>query len=1614
MKVKCSVSGCDYETEDVKDEIVVALLNLHAKSHTAASANVEQMRRPMISSVGSTQDWDFFIHRWNAYKTGTALTGSRIASQLLQCCGEELLRDVMQSAGYSLENETEKEVLAAIEAVAVKADNSLVARYKLHNMRQDVEEPIRSFSARIKSQASVCNYVIKCPSCSKNVDYTSSVLRDVLCSGLADEDVQGSILGDSNDKLSYDDVLLKVEAKESGRVAAAKLRGAQSSEAVRSTYTKLKTEKVKSTSSEKCNYCGNKGHGKRASAEIRRSKCPAFNTTCDKCKKKHHFKKVCRSKAVEDEHRAIDTSDTESDGAAALESLCSVDTTPDKTSLSHIQCLDHHIYDEMCRQWMKRPSRSQPYMKVEITAHEEDYKELGLDLGTQSSTATIQAMADTGCQSCLASINVIKRLGFTKKDIIPVRMRMNAANNGAMNLLGAVVLRIKGEGKNGVARETRQIVYVTDNSEKFFLSRESLIALGVISKSFPDIDSCHVLHTYAPDAVEALATETANCGCPLRTAPPPLPTKLPFKVTENNSERLRAYLLDLYKASTFNTCEHQVLPKMNVPPMRLMVDSTATPKAYHKPIPVPLHWQDEVKEGLQQDVRLGVIEEVPIGEPVTWCHRMVICAKKSGKPRRTVDFQPLNAHAVRETHHTQSPFHQARSVPPSKLKTVFDAWNGYHSVPLHPDDRHMTTFITPWGRYRYCVAPQGYIASGDGYSRRYDELVADIPNKTKCIDDTLLWSNSIEESFFQAAEWLDTCGRNGITLNPEKFQFAQTDVEFAGFVIGMNNVRPCDRYIEAIRDFPTPHNLTDMRSWFGLINQVSYTFSMADKMLPFRELLKPDNKFSWTDELDRLFKESKSVIIGEIEEGVRIFDKNKPTCLTTDWSKDGIGFSLFQKHCKCTSPMPFCCNNGWKLTLVGSRFTHPAESRYAPIEGEALAVVDALNKARFFILGCSNLIVAVDHKPLLKVFGDRSLEDITNNRLRNLKEKTLRFKFTMTHIPGVKNKAADATSRHPAGSSNVQKMHLPDDVASAEDCLNIPQLSDYHKDFLAGIRTSEPYIDSLTKEVEVAATSLEAIQSVTWDRTKEATASDDNFHQLLTLIENGMPEYRHELPPSLQEFHQYRDHLHSVDGVVMYKDRIVIPPSLRPDILASLHAAHQGVTMMTSRASSSVFWPGIHPAIIATRENCYHCNRMAPSQPSAPPIEPVLPAYPFQCICSDYFTYKGVTYLVTVDRYSNWPIIERARGGAKGLVDSLGGTFTTYGIPEELASDGGPEFTAPATQSFLKSQGVHHRLSSVAFPHSNSRAEIGVKTVKRLITDNTGPTGELNKDSFQRAILQYRNTPDPDTKLSPAMCIFGRPIRDFIPIPPGKYKPHKTWQETLKAREEALRNRHMRCSEYWSEHTKRLPPLKVGDHVRIQNQTGPNPRKWDKTGTVVEVKQFDQYKVKVDGSGRSTLRNRKFLRKYTPVQLPRPTRTIDEDSWHIRGNGQEDDNGQHDNHQAPPAQHDLPPMPLGADNTAAREPAIQPDAQPVPNPDQHAPAAQREPAAAPHPAQGYVTRSGRVNRPPRWMQDFVMHLAQVLPYTEAPNENHISLSHNVQKQCSKTWGEIEHYEAQLD
>ena len=196
-----------------------------------------------------------------------------------------------------------------------------------------------------------------------------------------------------------------------------------------------------------------------------------------------------------------------------------------------------------------------------------------------------------------------------------------------------------------------------------------------------------------------------------------------------------------------------------------------------------------------------------------------------------------------------------------------------------------------------------------------------------------------------------------------------------------------------------------------------------------------------------------------------------------------------------------------------------------------------------------------------------------------------------------------------------------------------------------------------------AISSLHSLHSINWNEVLIATNSDTNMTLLASIIEEGIPDHRHDMPDVLKVYHPLREHLHTMDGVILYKDRIVIPPTLRPDYLTALYAAHHGTSAMIARAESSVFWPGITQDITSTHDGCIYCNRMAPSQPHAPPIPPTSAAYPFQCICADYFHYGGNNYLFIVDRYSNWAMFERAQAGALGLIQYWRKCFTTFGIP---------------------------------------------------------------------------------------------------------------------------------------------------------------------------------------------------------------------------------------------------------------------------------------------------------------------------------------------------------------
>ena len=1113
------------------------------------------------------------------------------------------------------------------------------------------------------------------------------------------------------------------------------------------------------------------------------------------------------------------------------------------------QKLSHHVYTKQ-RGWVKQAAKNKPMVLVQAKVDLPAY--IALQIPTPRVPVRVSEgyhLADTGASICLGGKQFMRSLGLNEDNLTPCDMSVCGADNANIRVLGAVLVEFAGKNTQ---LKSKQVVYICDGVAGALLSLEACIDLGLVDENFPKLEA-----TEGCSAAQQAKKEGCECACPVRTVAPDPPETIPGELTALSVPKLEAWIREYYSASAFNCCECQALPKMQGPPLKIYMQEGVKPVASHSPIPVPLHWHKKVKAGLDRDEAIGVIERVPPGTPTTWCHRMVVVPKKDNSPRRTVNFQPLNQFSSRQTHHTMSPFHQATSIPGGTKKTVLDAWNGYHSVALDPSCKDLTTFITPWGRYRYRTAPQGYLAAGDAYTERFDRIISEVPNKTKCVDDTVLWSSTVEESFFTTCKFLTLCSRNGIVFNREKFQFCRDEVEFAGFLIGKDYVKPAPKILDSIREFPVPKNLADIRGWFGLVNQVAPFFASRPVMQPFRELLKPSAKgkqIYWDENLTALFEESKVIIVQAIQEGIKTFKMGRWTCLMPDFCKTGIGYLLMQKKCTCDQITPYCCSGGWQVVLAGSRFTKDAETRYAPVEGEALACEWALESTRHYTLGNTKLLIATDHKPLLKILGDRKLEDIDNPRLAKLKEKMLRWKFDIIHVPGKIHVGPDTLSRQEVTVALVN-MFAP--APAASECW------DSTEDLEAGL------------EAVVAAN---IPHPISWQEVREAVACDKVMTMLADQISDGFPPDKKLLRLELREYYQHREDLTQVDRVPLYKGRVIVPVSLRSAVLETLHSAHQGVTGMTLRAQGSVWWPGITPQIKETRDKCKNCIEHAPSQPSAPPLPLPQPDYPFQCLASDYFQESGHHYLVIADRFSGWPTVQfcgRSTASAGKLIECLREYFAMHGIPEEISTDGGSTYMAYETQKFLSDYGVRHRVSSVAYPHSNQRAELAVKSMKRLCRENTNRDGSLNSDKFLRAVMSYRNTPDRDTERSPAQVIFGRNLRDFLPAPMRRLQPQPQWLLLRDDRERALRKRALQNTEKLSVGTKQLRQLKVQDTVQVQNQVGNHPSRWDITGVIVETRPFDQYVIKIHGSGRLTTRNRKFLRQITPYcPAPKPSAPI--------------------------------------------------------------------------------------------------------------------------------------------
>ena len=271
----------------------------------------------------------------------------------------------------------------------------------------------------------------------------------------------------------------------------------------------------------------------------------------------------------------------------------------------------------------------------------------------------------------------------------------------------------------------------------------------------------------------------------------------------------------------------------------------AKPFCVKAPRAVPFAYHDKLKKELDQLQQQGII--TPVTEPTEWCSPIVVTPKKGMDCiRLCIDLSKLNRYVRREKYLSPTPANAVADIAAEEAKffTVLDTKKGYHQCPFKEASQLMTTFITPFGCFKYCWAPYGLSSIAEHYNRRMADAFQGLTGFRRTVDDIIIYDKDKSTHKEHVRQLLSHCQDKKIILNRDKCKFFQTEVSFAGFHLSTEGYRIDPAITDAITKFPAPTTRTDLKSFFGLANQLTAGTDKIAKLLePLRPLLSSKNEF---------------------------------------------------------------------------------------------------------------------------------------------------------------------------------------------------------------------------------------------------------------------------------------------------------------------------------------------------------------------------------------------------------------------------------------------------------------------------------------------------------------------------------------------------------------------------------------------------------------------------------------------------------------------------------------------------------------------------------------------------------------------------------------------------
>ena len=740
----------------------------------------------------------------------------------------------------------------------------------------------------------------------------------------------------------------------------------------------------------------------------------------------------------------------------------------------------------------------------------------------------------------------------------------------------------------------------------------------------------------------------------------------------------------------------------------VQLDVTETPK-FHKARPVPFSLLPKVAAALKKLEDEGIIKHVtsaPCAAPI------VPVIKRSGDIRLCGDFSvTYNKCAEPSKYPIPKLDHFASCFRGCSYFSKLDMSQACHQVPVHPESQKWLTVNTHLGLFVFTRIPNGIHSAPAEFQMIMDKTLAGIPKVVCYLDDILIGGSDVEDHADNLKLVFDRLSDAGFKLNKNKCTFQQKSVNYLGHMIDSVGLHPTQDKISAVKCAPAPTNVTQLKSFLGLIMFYSRFLKNHSTILaPLNKLLQKNVVFVWTKVENDAFIQAKKLLVDS--HTLVHYNDSLPITLACDASAYGIGCVLSHNISGEERPIAFA-----------SSTLSTAQKNYSQLDKEALSIIYGLKRFHQYLYG-RNFTIITDNKPLIHLFKPSAPAPMqAAARLQRWSLILASYDYSIQYRSTVNHSNADSMSRLPLPAEwsppeeNVNCMFFVDDIVSDLNHVNIGK----------------------------------------------CTLKDRLLSQVYRYVKYGWPESITDKDLLLYK-NKYSE-LSIEDNCLLWNTRVVIPDVLRKFVLKELHDTHPGITHMRMLARSYVWWPNIDNAIENTVSTCDICQSMR-NEPAKSHTHPwTYPSHAWSRIHVDFAgPISNQMYFVIVDAYSKYPeVIKMSSTTSEATINVLRCVFSRFGYPETLVSDNGPQFSSFDFSKFCIDNGINHVTSSVHKPSTNGQAERVVQVLKSAAKQSK-LTGESLHTLLPRFLLRYRITPHSTTLRSPAMLFFGRSLRTTLDL----------------------------------------------------------------------------------------------------------------------------------------------------------------------------------------------------------------------------------------------------------